>query len=231
MTKFVRLIDTKKCMGCRSCVAACAVENHFTPEAPWNVMVEYEVGTYPNVKKVFNTMNCMHCEQPACKSACEAAGFRAITKNEFGVVLVDYDKCSSCGYCAAVCPYGVPQVGKPLTDLSPGNGKVGVERIAYKERHATHRKKANVAQKCTFCWHKLEKAIADGKKDRIGKDHAYTPSCDLVCPVQARIFGDADDPNSEVSKAIRETKAVQLKAQFGTGPQVYYVLEEGARQS
>jgi Fe-S-cluster-containing dehydrogenase component len=45
MTKLVRLIDQKRCMGCRACLAVCATENHFTPEAPWNVMVEYEVGT------------------------------------------------------------------------------------------------------------------------------------------------------------------------------------------
>ena len=53
MTKLVRLIDQKRCMGCRSCIAACAVENHFTPDAPWNTMIEYEVGTFPKVKKIY----------------------------------------------------------------------------------------------------------------------------------------------------------------------------------
>ncbi len=115
MTKFARLIDTKRCMGCRSCVAACAVENHFTPDAPWNVMIEYEVGTYPSVKKMFNTMNCMHCESPPCKAACDAVGAKAISKNEFGVVLIDYDKCIGCGHCVAACPYGVPQYNKEVT--------------------------------------------------------------------------------------------------------------------
>lgn len=229
MVKFGRLIDQKRCMGCRSCVAACAVENHFTPDASWNVMVEYELGTYPDVKKVFNTMNCMHCEQPSCKAACDAIGVRAIRKNQFGVVLIDYDKCIGCGYCAAVCPYGVPQLNKGVADLYPGKGKTPYEILAYKDRHPTHRKKRNVAEKCTFCTHKLEKAVADGKIDRIGKDQQYTPTCDLVCPTQARMFGDLDDPNSDISKRIKATGAKQLKTQFGTGPQVYYVLEEGAK--
>jgi len=229
MTKFARLIDTKRCMGCRSCVAACAVENHFTPDAPWNAMIEYEVGTYPTVKKIFNTMNCMHCDKPACKAACDAVGAKAITKNAFGVVLIDYEKCIGCGECAAVCPYGVPQLNKEARDLNPGKGKAGPELIPAQDRHPTHRKRANVVEKCTFCWHKLEKAVADNKTELIGKAQEYTPSCDLVCPVQARIFGDIDDPSSEISKRVKETNAVQLKKQFGTGPQVYYVLEEGAK--
>lgn len=229
MTKFVRLIDTKRCMGCRACLSACAVENHFTPDAPWNVMIEYEIGTYPAVKKSFNTMGCMHCEQPSCMAACDAVGAKAITKNQFGVVLVDYEKCIGCGYCAAVCPYGVPQLNKEIKSLAPGKGALGSEAIAVASRHATHRKRARTVEKCTFCTHKLEQAVADGKVDRIGIDQAYTPSCDLVCPVQARTFGDLDDPNSDVSKKIKATGAVQLKTKFGTVPQVYYVLEEGAQ--
>lgn len=227
MTKFVRVIDTKRCSGCRACVAACAVENYYTPDAPWNVMLEYEVGTYPNVQKMFNTMNCMHCEKPSCKVACDGVGAKAISKNEYGVVLIDYEKCIGCGYCVAVCPYGVPQLNKSLQPLAPGKGNMGYEAIPASERHPTHRKKANVAEKCTFCWHKLERAIADGKKDRIGKDQAYTPTCDLVCPTQARFFGDLDDPNSTVARVIGEKRATRLKQEFGTGPQVYYVLEGG----
>jgi len=229
MTKLVRLIDQKRCMGCRACVAACATENYFTPDAPWNVMVEYEVGTYPKVKKVFNTMNCMHCEHPSCKAACDSIGVKAISKNAFGMVIIDYDKCIGCGYCAAVCPYGVPQLNATIAQLSPGKEKLGSENIGYADRHPTHRKKSNVAEKCTFCAHKIEQAVADGKVDRIGKDQAYTPACDLVCPVQARMFGDLDDPDSDISKRIKATGAKQLKTKFGTGPQVYYVLEEGAK--
>jgi Fe-S-cluster-containing dehydrogenase component len=229
MTKFARLIDTKRCMGCRSCLSACAVENHFTPDAQWTAMIEYEVGEYPTVHKIYNPMNCMHCEHPSCKAACDSTGAKAITKNEYGVVLIDYNKCTGCGYCASVCPYGVPQVSLELAPLSPGKGKVGAENIAYAERHPTHRKKPNTAEKCTFCWHKLEKAIADGKIDRIGKDQQYTPSCDLVCPTQARMFGDLEDPDSDISKRIAATGAVQLKKAFGNEPQVYYVLDKGAR--
>ncbi|MDR2837788.1 MAG: 4Fe-4S dicluster domain-containing protein [Azonexus sp.] len=228
--KFGRLIDLKRCMGCRSCVAVCATENYFTPGSPWNVMVEYEVGAYPKVKTIYNPMGCMHCEKPACKAVCDYIGVKAIRKTEFGPVIVDYDKCIGCGYCGNTCPYGVPQLnGKKLAPLSPGKGAVGSEAIPLAARHPTHQKKAQTVEKCTFCYHKLEQAAVDGKLDRVGKDQAYTPSCDLVCPVQARMFGDIDDPGSDIAKRIKETGAVQLKKEFGTAPQVFYVLEEGAK--
>jgi Fe-S-cluster-containing dehydrogenase component len=229
MTRLARLIDQKRCMGCRACVAACATENHFTPDAPWNVMIEYEVGTYPEVKRIYNTMNCMHCEVAPCKLACDACGVSAISKNRFGVVLVDYDKCIGCGNCVAACPYGVMQLNREVRDLNPGKGRWGAETITPGDRHPTHRKKANVAEKCTFCAHKLDKAVADGKVNLIGMLQEYTPACDIVCPTQARMFGDIDDPNSPISKRIAATGATQLKKEFGTGPQVYYVLEEGAK--
>ncbi|MFN6961300.1 MAG: 4Fe-4S dicluster domain-containing protein [Rhodocyclaceae bacterium] len=228
MSKFVRVIDTKRCMGCRSCVAACAVENHFTPNAPWNVMIEYEFGKYPHVSRVFVTMNCMHCENPPCKAACDAAGFKAISKNEYGVVLIDYDKCTGCRYCVATCPYGVPQYNERRDGLYPGGQHATpYESLTAGRRHPTHRKIAGVVEKCTFCWHKLEPAIRAGNHKAIGKDPRHTPSCDLVCPVGARIFGDLDDPDSEVSRIIGQKKAAQLKRAFGTRPQVYYVLEGG----
>ena len=227
MAKFVRLIDMERCMGCRACIAACHVENFLTPDSPWNVMIEREVGSYPNTRTIFTTMNCMHCEDPPCQLVCDAIGVKAISKNEFGVVLIDYDKCIGCQYCAAVCPYGVPQYNNEIATLYPDEQKSPYEMISYAERHPTHRKKEHVVEKCTFCWHKLEKAVDAGKTDRIGKDPEYTPSCDVVCPVNARLFGDIEDSSSTVAQKIGSKKATQLKKEFGTRPQVYYVLEGG----
>ncbi len=226
--KLVRVIDTERCMGCRACVAACAVENHFTHGAPWNVMIETERGTFPDVTRTFVTMNCMQCEKPACKAACDAAGYRAITKNEFGVVLIDYDKCTGCGCCAAVCPNGVPQInGDSLSALYPGQEATPYEANPAEALHPTHRKKPNVAEKCTFCWHKLEKAVAAGRTDRIGIDAEYTPAGDLVCPVDARIFGDIDAEDGRVAAYVARKNATRLKQAFGLEPQVYHVLEGG----
>ena len=66
-----------------------------------------------------------------------------------------------------------------------------------------------VMEKCTLCVERTSKG--------------QEPRCVEVCPAKARKFGDLDDPNSEVSKAIRERKGEQLLAEKGTKPQVYYL--------
>ncbi len=44
-----------------------------------------------------------------------------------------------------------------------------------------------------------------------------------ICPVGARVFGDLDDPNSEINRLIMEKKGKQLRKEFGTEPAVYYI--------
>jgi len=200
------------------------IENFYQRGNPWNFVVEYETGKYPNVRRIFVPMNCMHCEYPACKRACDTAKAYAITKNEYGVVLIDYEKCIGCRYCIAACPYGVPHYISNLKNLYL-EGATPYEAISYDKRHFTHRKKGNTVEKCTLCWHRIEGAIKAGKKP--GSDQESTPACVVACPVKARYFGDLDDPSSKVSRLIAERKATQLKKEFRTRPQVYYVLEGG----
>lgn len=229
MAKFARVIDSKSCMGCQSCVSACMMENHCTSGTSWNTMLEFESGKYPKTKKMFITMGCMHCDKPACMAACKKVGANAITKKEDGAVLIDYNKCIGCRECEAVCPYGVPRYNEKITPLYPGTKGTEYESMSDEYRHPTHRKKANTVEKCTFCRHKIEQAIKDGKTDEIGDNPEYTPTCDVVCPVRARTFGDVDNPDSKVSTILKSRKAVQIKKEFGTGPQVHYLLEEGVK--
>ena len=224
MTNYGLLIDTKRCMGCRSCVASCMVENYYQRDNPWNYVLEHDVGSYPNVRRTFTPMNCMHCESPACKKACDNIGVSAISQNEYGVVLIDYEKCIGCRYCIAACPYGAPQYIDELKNLYP-EGTTPTEETADSKKHPLHRKKANTVEKCTLCWHKIEQAIEEGKSP--GVDQESTPSCVNVCPVRARHFGDLDDSSSEISRLIGGKRAVKLKPEYGTNPKVRYVVDGG----
>ena len=77
--------------------------------------------------------------------------------------------------------------------------------------------------KCTFCMDRIDMALKNGK--RPGVDREVTPACVNSCPASARIFGDLDDPESNVSAAIRIGKGYQLKPESATEPCVYYITK------
>ncbi len=54
-------------------------------------------------------------------------------------------------------------------------------------------------------------------------DDEVTPACCVVCPTGARIFGDLNDPNSNVSQALKNNPSFRLRENLGTGPRVYYL--------
>jgi phenylacetyl-CoA:acceptor oxidoreductase subunit 1 len=88
-------------------------------------------------------------------------------------------------------------------------------------KHPVHQTKVGGVEKCTFCFHRLDEGIKNGLKP--GVDREATPACVNTCLGQARYFGDLDDPASNVSILIAEKRGFQLKSEFGTHPQVYYL--------
>ncbi len=106
---------------------------------------------------------------------------------EDGIVLVDFDKCIGCKYCAWACPYGVRELDEAR----------------------------KVMTKCTLC---VDRIYDKGLPERDRK-----PSCVLACPTEARLFGDVHDPDSAVSKAIRERAGYVLMPEQGTRPANHYL--------
>lgn len=115
------LHDTVLCVGCRSCEAACNKVNELPePEQPFTDLTVLEeerrttpeaytvVNKYENVSEkgpVFRKIQCNHCMEPACASACFV---RAFTKTETGAVTYDPSVCVGCRYCMVACPFEIP---------------------------------------------------------------------------------------------------------------------------
>lgn len=126
------LIDLTKCMGCRGCQVACKQWNDLPAEEtsvgenftnPQNrsaytwTLVEFKTMEFQGkVASTFTKSQCLHCEHPACESACIGA---AIHKTDLGPVIVDHDKCIGCRYCLIACPFGVPkyEYDKPVPKM------------------------------------------------------------------------------------------------------------------
>ncbi|WP_305002898.1 4Fe-4S dicluster domain-containing protein [Raoultibacter phocaeensis] len=113
-------MDTRTCVGCASCVAACR-EASDTPDdcEARRKLVSY---TFEQGQSRFVSVSCMHCAHPACVAVCPAG---AVSKREDGIVAVDQSRCIGCRYCREACPFGVPHytsLGMDKCDCCLGAG-------------------------------------------------------------------------------------------------------------
>ena len=102
MTRYAMVADLRRCVGCQTCTAACRHANTTPPGVQWRRVLDMEMGTYPDVRRVFVPVGCMHCADPPCMEVCPST---ATSKRDDGIVVIDYDKCIGCAYCAVACPY------------------------------------------------------------------------------------------------------------------------------
>jgi Fe-S-cluster-containing dehydrogenase component len=209
MTRYGMVIDAKRCVRCHACTVACKAENGTPASVSWHTILDEEVGTYPNTTRVFIPKPCYHCDNPACVTVCPT---KASHVRSDGIVLIDYDKCIGCKYCIAACPYGVRVYMDKIEGYFPEVGLTALEQVKYAKF------KLNTVTKCTFCVDRVDSGVAKGLKPGVDRD--ATPACVITCPAKARIFGDLDDPNSEVSKAARVSQALLPHA--NTSPSVSY---------
>ena len=206
------VIDLRRCVGCQTCTIACKQEHALPPELFWRYVVDAEVGEYPDVKRLFLPMGCMHCGEPPCVPVCPTG---ASQQRGDGIVWVQYDLCVGCGYCAVACPYRARHLVHGQEWYFPGGPTPPEAKTADAERRG-------VMTKCTFCLHRLDAAPSEA---RPGMDPAATPACAASCIANAIHFGDLDDPDSPVSRLLKDHRAVRLLEELGTDPSVYYLTE------
>ena len=198
-------IDLQLCFGCTECAIACKSNNNLPNNMWWNKVMtdggkhpDTSRGTYPNVKMTHYPVSCQHCANPACTKVCPVGATYRDEKT--GIVVQDVDKCIGCRMCMGACPYEARSFNwdEPVYPVSFPLGDADAPR-----HHA------GVVEKCTLCGNR----IARGE----------VPACMEHCPGRARHWGDLDDPNSEVSRAIAGRTLVRLLEEKGTEPSVYYL--------
>ena len=181
------LIDTTRCAsGCTDCVDACNTEHGLEP-TPSPTTVQWirkvEIREARSGRTASVPVMCQHCANPPC---CDVCPTQASFKRADGIVLVDRHTCIGCRYCMMACPFNARSfVREPVTHQRPDmpRGKGCVES-------------------CTLCVHRIDAGQTD-------------TACAEACTKaghEAITFGDLNDPESAISRRIREVPTVQLRA-------------------
>jgi molybdopterin-containing oxidoreductase family iron-sulfur binding subunit len=209
------VIDLSVCIGCSYCVRACQAVNDVPEDSMrWNIVFHERTEAGDDF---FMNRPCQHCQEAPCTRVCPVG---ATWKRSDGIVAMDYERCIGCRYCQVACPYDVRrfnwyQVAAENTYI-PAWGSPEIER-----------RPRGVVEKCTFCVQRIDRGLSLGLTP--GVDKSVSPACVEICPVGARIFGDALDPESPVSKYMAEHETFKLREDWGTQPKVHYVSPANGR--
>ncbi len=206
--QWAMVIDQAKCTGCEQCSFACHANNDVNPSMDLNTVLNAgEVNGEP----VYLSRPCMQCENAPCVEVCFVG---ASYYRDDGIVMVDYDKCIGCRYCMVACPYEARAFNwEAFTGENPYVPEWGEPEVDRRPR--------GVPEKCSFCYQRIDRGMSLGLTP--GVDSAATPACVVACPTGSRIFGDLNDPNSNVSVALKNHPSYRLRESLGTKPRVYYL--------
>jgi len=206
------VIDVARCVGCQTCTIACKQEHGLPPETAWRWVADCEVGEYPDVRRLFLPMQCMHCASPPCVPVCPTGASR---QRQDGIVWVDAAACVGCGYCAMACPYHARHLVQSATGY--------FDTPTPAERAQARPERVGVMTKCTFCKERVDGGLERGLVP--GVDPDATPMCAVACIAGAIVFGDLDDEASKVSRLSKSDRAQVLSPESGTAPRVYYLAD------
>ncbi|WP_309375850.1 sulfate reduction electron transfer complex DsrMKJOP subunit DsrO [Rhodoferax sp.] len=191
------LIDSGKCTaGCNDCVTACNTENGLsggTLPTDSQWIRKIEIKQIRSGETQSLPMMCQHCAEPPCVDVCPTG---ASFKRADGIVLVDKHICIGCRYCMMACPYKARSfVHSPQTNQNPDVPR-GMGTV----------------EACTLCVHRV--------------DRGEQPACVSACAKaghEAIVFGDLNDPSSEISKRVALYPSRQMRENLDLDTGVRYL--------
>ena len=172
---------------------------------------------------VFQPVMCQHCNHAPCETVCPVG---ATVHSREGLNHMAYNRCIGTRYCANNCPYKVRrfnwfnyQANEKFTDMNPAQDDYG--RMVLNPDVTVRAR--GVIEKCSLCIQRIQLGKLEAKKDgRMLTDGEFTTACAQACGSGAIVFGDVNNPSSEVGHLKQEDRAYHLLEEVGTQPSIFY---------